>query len=94
MIKKLLLISLCISNIFALSTQTQEGEDIYLEANCQKCHSYGKKFYTTKNNVFNKSELQKWVTSCAVHFDISWFPEEKNSVVKYLNEIQYKYPKK
>jgi len=94
MIKKLLLISLCFGNIFALSPQAQEGEDVYLEANCQRCHNYGKDFDPQKDSVFNKFELGKWVTSCAVYFDISWFPEEKDSVVKYLNEIKYKYQEK
>ena len=36
-------------------------------------------------------DLNKWVTSCDTFFDVGWFPEEQQDVIKYLNEKYYKY---
>lgn len=75
-----------------LSNDAKDGKEIYLEANCQKCHSLDEKFDSKKNKVKDYFTLNKWVSSCRTYYNHSWFPQEKNNVVKYLNEIKYKVP--
>lgn len=76
-------------NLFAISPESKEGEALYLEANCQKCHNQGSSFDSKKHKTTNKAELNSWVSSCAGFFDIGWFPEEEQKVQKYLNEEFY-----
>jgi hypothetical protein len=73
-----------------LSEAAQEGKDTYIEANCQQCHSVDAKYDPKKNTVKDAFGLNKWVSSCMTYFGHSWFPEEKQNVVIYLNEIKYK----
>ena len=74
----------------ALSPEAQEGKEIYMEANCQKCHGIDEKYDAKKHDITNHFKLKKWVSSCMTYFGHSWFPEEQTSVIKYLNEIKYK----
>ena len=73
-----------------LSENASEGRDIYLEANCQECHNKDEKFSSNASAVNNGFMLGKWVSSCMISFEHSWFPEEKRNVELYLNEIYYK----
>ena len=73
-----------------LSENASEGREIYLEANCQKCHNSDAKFNPNARAVNNEFMLKKWVSSCMTYFNHSWFPEEKRNVELYLNEIYYK----
>ena len=73
-----------------LSSQAQEGKEIYLEANCQKCHGVDNKYDVKKNKVKDYTTLKKWVSSCKVYFEHSWFDDEQEAVLVYLNEIKYK----
>jgi len=72
-----------------LSDTAEEGKEIYMEANCQKCHGIDSKYDPKKNKVKDYKSLKKWVSSCMVYFEHSWFPEEQNAVLVYLNEIKY-----
>jgi len=73
-----------------LSEDAQEGKEIYMEANCQKCHGIDEQYDAKKNVVTNHFELRKWTSQCMTYFGHSWFPEDEANVVKYLNEIKYK----
>lgn len=75
-----------------LSKEAQIGKEIYLEANCQKCHNQDEKYDPKKNSVKNYFDLKKWISSCEIYFNHSWFEDEKKSVLLYLNEIKYKVP--
>ncbi len=77
--------------VHALTPITQEGEDLYLEANCQKCHNKGSSFDAKQHKAKSLFELKGWVSSCAGFFDISWFPEDEKKVLHYLNQEFYHY---
>ena len=73
-----------------LSEQAQEGKELYLESNCQKCHGIDEKYDAKKYKVKDYKSLKKWVSSCKVYFEHSWFDDEQETVIVYLNEIKYK----
>ena len=81
------------TNLYAnqLNTQATNGRELYIEANCQKCHNLDSKYDAKKQKSKNLSNLKTWVTSCDTFFEIGWFPEEQKDVIKYLNTIHYKY---
>lgn len=90
--KRLSIILFIVSvNLFAVGPEAKEGETLYLEADCQKCHNQGKSFDAKKYKTKNISELKGWTSSCAGYFDVGWFPEEENKVTKYLNEEFYHF---
>ena len=91
MLKYLLLISLSVSSYsINLSDDAKNGREVYMEANCQRCHNIDEK-YDGKGSYANEVfRLNRWVSQCMTYFNHSWFPEEKQNVVKYLNEIEYK----
>jgi hypothetical protein len=74
-----------------LSSDAKEGESHYLDAKCQQCHNKGMDYVPKGSKATDYSKLQGWVSSCASHFNIDWFPEDEANVVKYLNEIYYDY---
>ncbi len=81
------------SNVYGLSQNAKDGEEVFVEANCSSCHNKGNQYDSRQYNVSNAFELKQWVSSCATFFNVSWFPEEQQVVIDYLNEIRYKYPK-
>ena len=90
----LLCTAISFSNLFALSDDAQEGKSLYIEAKCNKCHYLGMGFDPkVDDELDNKFELNKWVKSCANYFNIAWFPEEEEQVIKYLDEVYYKLEK-
>lgn len=84
--KPFFLITLLSSFIYA-----NEGRELYLEANCQKCHGVDNEYNPRNSKAKNINELKGWVTNCTVQLDIDWFPEEQQSVLMYLNETHYKF---
>jgi len=74
-----------------LSVQATNGKELYRDANCQKCHAQDNNYDAKKRKSKNLNNLKTWVVSCDNFFEIGWFPEEQNDVIKYLNEIYYKY---
>lgn len=77
-------------NAYALSPNALEGEELYIEANCNKCHSTKENYDPKNKKVETLSNLKGWTSSCATHFSIGWFPEEEELVNLYMNEIYYK----
>ena len=75
----------------SLSNKAEEGKEFYLDANCQKCHNQDAKFDAKKKKSKNVSSLSMWVKNCDSFFETGWFPEEQELVIKYLNEVYYKY---
>ncbi len=80
-----------------VANDIKEGKELYLEANCQKCHLQDSKFDPNSINkdgltskVKNKKDIHKWVESCDNYFNIGWFPKEIDKVTEYLNTIFYK----
>ncbi len=91
--KTLLIIPLICANLYALSEEAMHGEGLYTDNNCQECHTVGSEFDPKNYTVKSLSNLDGWVSSCATNFNISWFPDEQDAVVKYLNETFYKLDK-
>lgn len=91
---KILAILTFTSSMYAntLSQTATNGKELYLDANCQKCHKQDSSFDAKKNKAKNLSQLKGWVSSCAGFFNIGWFPDEEKRVLSYLNEIYYKFP--
>jgi hypothetical protein len=87
---KLLVTSLFVTSL-SLTLFASEGKELYFEANCQKCHGGTEKYDPKKSKAKSLKDLKVWVSNCATHFNISWFPEEQQSVVKYLNETHYNF---
>ena len=78
-------------NANSLSTQALNGQELYLEANCQKCHNQDASYDAKKKKSKNMANLSMWVKNCDSFFETGWFPEEQDAVIKYLNEVYYKY---
>jgi cytochrome c2 len=76
-------------SLYAFSADAQKGKTLYMENGCKKCHGIDAAYDPKENKVKNLGELGGWVSSCALHFKISWFPEEEEQVAKYLNETFY-----
>ena len=78
-------------NASSLSTDAKIGKKLYMEANCQKCHNEDD-FYDAKNEKSkNMKNLAMWVKTCDSFYETGWFPVEQKMVIKYLNEVYYKY---
>jgi len=78
--------------LFLVTTlYANEGRELYLEANCEKCHGIDQAYDPKESKAKSLSDLTGWVSSCAGYFNISWFPEEQSQVVEYLNETHYKF---
>ncbi len=91
--KLLYLLVFLIIDLHAFSIEGKEGETLYLDNNCQKCHYSGENYDPKEHKVKTLKDIDGWVSSCALHFKIAWFPEEEKMVAKYLNEIFYKLEK-
>ena len=86
----LLLISTSLTAV-SLTEDGLVGKELYLDANCQKCHNQDATYDAKKKKSKNMDNLSMWVKNCDSFFEIGWFPEEQDSVIKYLNEVYYKY---
>jgi hypothetical protein len=84
---------LFIVSIFTLllssTLYASNGKNLFLKANCQKCHGIDKEYDPKNSKVKTLDDLKGWVSSCAENFDIRWFPQEHDKVIKYLNETHY-----
>jgi hypothetical protein len=79
---------------FALSEEVIDGQELYMDANCQKCHNVGTNYDFKNKKAKNLNDLKKWVGLCDSQLEIGWFPEEQTSVAEYLNKAHYKYQTK
>lgn len=61
------------------------------DANCTRCHDSD--IYTRPKRIVNSlEELKKRVTQCELSAELTWFEEDINDVVLYLDENYYKFP--
>ncbi len=86
------------TSIYAMSAEQKElismGEDLHDES-CLACHiaTHDNAFYTRSDaKVTNMFELRSQVSRCSAFFETSWFPDEEQSVIEYLNHAHYKLP--
>ena len=84
------IISLLICASYLFSADSRSGEELYMEAKCQKCHT--SKDYTSPNRKVKDLVKLKWrVKRCDFTMDAGWFEEDIEDVVKYLNDEFYHF---
>lgn len=67
----------------------QRGQKLH-EENCTQCH--GSEVYTRDDRFIKSLEaLRKQVKRCEINQDITWFEEDSEAVVKFLNNKYYKF---
>jgi hypothetical protein len=97
LILKSVLITTCGLTLYGapLSSDAQDGKELYDEANCKKCHlvEIDGSFDKINEKVQTLEDLSSWVSACDNNLAIGWFPEEQKKVAKYLNETHYKLKK-
>jgi len=68
----------------------KHAKELYKTANCSACHDPS--HYTNENRkVKNYKELSKQVDACRYSNNVGWFDEDRDDVVKYLNDTYYKF---
>jgi cytochrome c2 len=80
-----------ITNTVCFSVDIQEGKKAF-ETDCVKCHDSS--LFDKPNNQKNVKDLKslkKQVKQCATASGASWFEEDEENVVAYLNETFYKF---
>jgi hypothetical protein len=88
----LIFTSLLVSNL-APAVDLDEGKDLY-EEDCTKCHDSS--VFTrpaAERKVNDIATLKKQVHRCVAATGASWFDEDEENVVAYLNENFYKLAK-
>jgi hypothetical protein len=73
-------------------TSTAETGKEYVDESCLSCHGV-EMFNREESKIKNKFDLRRQVSYCVSHLDVDWFPEDEQSVVKYLNDNFYKLEK-
>lgn len=62
------------------------------EEHCTRCHSPA--IYTRENRIVTSyAELAERVRQCELSNELTWFDEEINAVVSYLNSTYYHFEK-
>ena len=83
---------------FALSEDAKLGDELYLEAKCNRCHGSGLEYISKakseETSATNYKKLAQWVYDCNIFFRTSFFPEDEEAVVTYLNEVYYEFERK
>ncbi len=67
----------------------EHGKQLH-EKNCMGCHS--SEVYTREKRVVNNfSELKERIRQCELANDLTWFDEDIDAVINYLNATYYKF---
>ncbi|WP_457607443.1 hypothetical protein [Nitratifractor sp.] len=84
--------------LFLNAGDVDKGKRYYLKAQCQRCHLQDADFDPNSVNkegmvskVKDLQSLKSWVVSCDNYFEVGWFPEEIDDVVRYLNSVHYRF---
>ena len=73
----------------AQATDLKAGQSLH-DANCQKCHDSS--VYTRADRkVTSLDGLRKQVKRCELSQDLTWFDDQTEDVVQYLNSSYYKF---
>lgn len=71
------------------SENTDHGKTLH-DTHCMQCHSPD--IYTRENRLINSfAELQERVRQCELSNELTWFEEDINAVIDYLNTTYYKF---
>ena len=75
------------SSSFAIDVN--HGKSLQQE-NCMRCHDDG--IYTREERrVTTLDALRQQVQRCETNLDLTWFPEDVDAVIEYLNTSFYKF---
>jgi len=73
----------------AHAVDTEHGRQLH-EKNCTGCHS--SEVYTREKRIVNNfTELKERIRQCELANDLTWFDEDIDAVVTYLNVTYYKF---
>lgn len=87
--KLIFFISLSTFSSFAFAQDRENGETLHMEK-CTGCH--GAEIYTRQNKkVTSLPKLGTQVRFCKDNLGITWFDDEVNDVIHYLNTEYYKF---
>ena len=89
MLKTTILITSVIFSTTLLANNS-EGEILFNEAKCMKCHEYSS-FSYKKEKINSFKRLHKQVKMCESGNNIGWFEEEILKVTEYLNGEFYHF---
>ena len=78
--------------VFPLQAQDIDpGKKLHNE-HCTRCHT--PEIYTREHRIVNSyAELAERVRQCELSNELTWFDEEINAVVDYLNSTYYHFEK-
>ena len=87
----ILFLLLCMA--FPLQAQEDSGTGKKLhDEHCTRCHTPD--IYTREHRIVNSyAELAERVRQCELSNELTWFDEEINAVVNYLNSTYYHFKK-
>lgn len=92
---KLLVTGLSLAALYSpltLAEEAPQGEQLHND-NCLRCHSTD--VYTREDRKVQSLEgLGKRVRMCKNNLSVTWFDDEVNSVIEYLNQSFYKFETK
>lgn len=83
-------VALCWAATGVSAADLKAGAALHAE-HCMKCHDSG--VYTREDRRISSLEgLRKQVKRCELSLNLTWFDEQVEDVVHYLNSTYYKLP--
>ena len=74
----------------ATAADLKAGQALH-DAHCMKCHDSG--VYSRDDRRITSLEgLRKQVARCELSLGLTWFDDQRENVVQYLNSTYYKFP--
>jgi mono/diheme cytochrome c family protein len=87
-----IILSLLLFMISPLQAEDMEHGKKLHEEHCTRCHAPN--IYTREKRIVNSyAELSERVRQCELSNELTWFDEEINAVVDYLNSTYYHFKK-
>ena len=87
---KQLILGCAFLGIFISNSSFADNARKLLDQNCTKCH--GNQVYTRANHKMHSlPQLKTQVKRCMTPGNASWFEDETEEVVQYLNKTFYKF---
>lgn len=75
----------------SLAGEPELGQQLH-DKHCMNCHQAA--IYTRENRIVHSfKELSERVRQCELSNELTWFDEEIDAVVEYLNSTYYRFEK-
>ena len=82
-------LSLAMTSLLLYAQNEFDGKQLH-DANCVSCHTPD--IYTRNDRIVNNyRQLQERVRQCELANELTWFEEEIDAVISYLNTNYYQY---